>query len=514
MKNKKLLIYLVLLAVLCAVIYRANKDTDDNNTAGSDNSDINHGKSLALKYCQSCHMLPEPSLLDKENWPKALAMMAPRLGIFSHNNQAYQVYPDVDKGFYPSEPVMSSSDWQDIIDYYLTSAPSVLPSVKRAKPIKSELPFFSVITPPRSFYRKGNTASLVEFDLSVKPRRLFVNDGITNKLFLVNEKLKTTDSLDFQGTIVDIYFDGKDFIACKIGRNVMGNNLKLGTLTRLQINPQGNMQSAQQPFVETLARPVQVTSADLNRDGEKDYLVAEFGNFKGSLSWLESQGTGKYLRRDIRPVAGATKAILQDYNRDGLPDIWVLFAQGEEGIFLLTNKGNGTFDSKQVVRFPPSYGSNSFELNDFNHDGFPDILATCGDRGDGIDQLKPYHGVYIFMNNGKNAFSQEYFFPINGCIKAMARDFDKDGDFDIAAIGLYGDSGHPEEGFVYLNNKGKFNFEAYSLPSETKFRSASTMDVADLDGDGKQDIVLGHGITYPKDANEAKPLFIVLKNRF
>ena len=40
------------------------------------------------------------------------------------------------------------------------------------------------------------------------------------------------------------------------------------------------------------------------------------------------------------------------------------------------------------------------------------------------------------------------------------------------------------------------------------------MDVADLDGDGKLDILLGNGYYSSDDANKhVEPLFIVLKNK-
>src|SRR4029077_15370304 len=139
----------------------------------------------------------------------------------------------------------------------------------------------------------------------------------------------------------------------------------------------------------------------------------------------------------------------------GLPDIWALFAQGDERIILYTNKGDGRFEEKNILSFPAVYGSTYFELDDFNGDGLPDILYTCGDNADFSPVLKPYHGVYIFMNDGNNNFKQKYFFPMYGCFKAIARDFDKDGDLDIAAISFFADyNNHPEESFVYLENKG------------------------------------------------------------
>ena len=95
-----------------------------------------------------------------------------------------------------------------------------------------------------------------------------------------------------------------------------------------------------------------------------------------------------------------------------------LFAQGEEGIFLLQML-NGNFEQKEVLRFPPVYGSSSFELVDLNNDGFPDIIYTCGDNADYSRVLKPYHGVYIFLNDGKNNFTQKYFYHIDGCYKQL-----------------------------------------------------------------------------------------------
>lgn len=458
-------------------------------------------------------MLPEPSLLDKENWQTALAMMAPRLGIFYHKDQAYPIYTDIDQSFYPSQPAMGASDWQKIIDYYTIAAPSAL-EARSIKPAGKGLPFFSIIYPPGRFYRKGNTASFVKIDTSVKPHRILVNRSGSNTLFLLNDKLKVMDSLNADGPLVDIDFSKNEFVSCKIGTNLFGNNSSDGELTRIQVDKQGNMKADARPIFKNLARPVQIQAVDINGDLKKDFLICEFGNINGALFWMENKGGDEYIRHDIRALAGATQAFIQDYNNDGRPDIWAQFSQGEEGIFLFTNQGNGVFAEKQVIRFPPSYGSSSFELNDFNKDGFPDILYTCGDRGDGVNQLKPYHGVYVFMNNGKNVFAERFFFPVNGCIKAMARDFDKDGDLDIAAIGFFTDNRKPEEGFTFLQNKGDLNFEAYSLPLEAKFYKATTMDIEDLDDDGKPDIILGHGFIGTKATDDIKPLFLILKNRF
>ncbi len=207
---------------------------------------------------------------------------------------------------------------------------------------------------------------------------------------------------------------------------------------------------------------------------------------------MENLGNNNFKKHILRDFSGAIKFYIEDYNHDGLPDIWVLFAQGEEGIFIFTNKGNGNFSQEEVLRFPPSYGSSYFELADFNKDGYPDIIYTCGDNGDNSPVLKPYHGIYIFMNDKTNHFTQKFFFPIHGCYKAIARDYDGDGDLDIATISFFTDYiKQPEESFVYLKNTGNLEFQPYSFSGADMGRWL-TMDAGDIDGDGKIDLILGN----------------------
>ncbi len=518
LKGKRLILLVLFFLILALAAFMRNSTflagslSEDGSEAVVSEGEMN-GKTLAAKYCGGCHVVPDPSLLDKENWQAALAMMAPRLGIFYHKEQAYPIYTDIDQSFYPSAPVMSSSEWQSILDYYTRTAPALL-QPDLTKTVRKELPYFSIMETPDMFYRRGNTASFVKIDTLTKPHRVFVNRSGSNTLFALNEKLQLKDSLVTNGPIVNLEIFPNELLSSEIGSNLFGNNSRDGSLTKISITNQGVMKADAQPLFDRLARPVQIQSVDLNGDDQKDFLVCEFGNISGALFWMENLGNDTYVRHDIRAIAGATRAFVQDYNNDGKPDIWAQFSQGEEGVFLFTNMGYGLFAEKQVIQMPPSYGSSYFELNDFNQDGFPDILYTCGDRGDGINQLKPYHGVYIYLNDGKNQFTKKYFFPINGCIKAMARDFDKDGDLDIAAIGFFTDNRNPEEGFTFLMNNGNLNFQPYSLPLNTKFYKATTMDVADLDADGKLDIILGHGFIGTKATDSVKPLFIVLKNHF
>lgn len=502
-------------------------------------SSIRKGEALAAVYCQSCHLLPDPSLLDMRSWEKGvLPDMGPRLGIFSHGFENYPSNrrdPNVDKSFYPSQPLLNPEDWQHILDYYTATSPDSLPGQSRPLPITNGYSLFKAETP--TFRYDIPATCLVRVDTQAGAHGLLLFDLLRRNLYHFSSSLQPTDSLRMGGAVVDVDLQGQGLVACNIGI-LNPNNGKLGKGQSIHTGPDGKMQLDTAPLFDRLARPVQVTAADLNRDGRTDYLVCEFGNLTGALSWMENKGDQRFERHVLRASPGAIKAYVQDYNHDGLPDIWALFAQGDEGIVLFTNEGNGRFSQQQILRFPPMYGSSYFELADFNKDGYPDIVYTCGDNGDVSPVLKPYHGVYIFMNDGKNHFTQRYFFPINGCYKAIARDFDGDGDLDLATISFFADyKRQPEEGFVYLENQqirggarggtegnggkdatggGDFVFKPYSLP-ETRVGRWLVMDAADLDGDGRTDIILGNFSIAPgflKSAVDWKkgPPFLVLRN--
>jgi len=515
-------------------------------------SSISKGEALSVVYCQSCHQLPDPALLDTRSWEKGvLPGMGPRLGIFNHGFDRYPTSegdPNIGRGFYPSQPMLSQEDWQHILDYYVATSPDTLPAQSRQRPIKMGLPLFKAEmpggsgTPPGAggggqvpgagvgdragagwggamqwAGRKGVMTCLTKVDTSEGIHSLLIFDAGNKNLYRFSAALQQIDSMHTSGAIVDVDCGPAALLACNIGV-LNPNNGKYGKGQLIHKGSDGKLQLDTLPVFDQLARPVQFAAADFNRDGRTDYLVCEFGNLTGALSWMENKGNGRYERHVIRAVPGAIKAYVNDYNHDGLPDIWALFAQGDEGIILFTNLGNGRFSEERVLTFPPEYGSSYFELADLNKDGYQDIVYTCGDNADYSPVLKPYHGIYLYMNDGHNHFSQQYFFPINGCYKAVARDFDGDGDLDIAAISFFADYDHqPEEGFVYLENLGGLDFQPYSIP-EAKLGKWLTMDVADLDGDGRLDIVLGNfsyfsrvtraGVDFKKG-----PPFIVLRNQ-
>lgn len=117
---------------------------------GVSDTRMQKGKLLSEKYCQSCHALPDPSLLDANSWQDGvLPNMGPWLGIFKHN---FRYYPsarqdkNLDSNFYPSTPQLNAEDWQNIINYYVYAAPDSLPPQARKQMINKNL---SLLKPNR-----------------------------------------------------------------------------------------------------------------------------------------------------------------------------------------------------------------------------------------------------------------------------------------------------------------------------------------------------------------------------
>ncbi|MFD2873678.1 FG-GAP repeat domain-containing protein [Mucilaginibacter ximonensis] len=511
MRLSNKLLAVISLISFAVILIRCSGGTKTKQSGASANTeDISKGEVAAAQYCQSCHQLPAPSLLDKVTWrDHVLPVMGRYMGIKSEIERSQVVDPESDASYLPNTPQIDSTHWVQIIAYYVSKAPERLPVQKIAEPIH-QLPVFK-IQPTTQWDSIHAMASYVKIDNSVSPHRIIVADGLNNRLITLNDKGETMSASVLGGTVVNMLFQQDKITTTFIGKNLWANNFKNGFVKEIKIAAHGKITEAPQPEYYQLGRPLSTDIVDLNNDGKKDYLIAQFGKMAGRLSWVE-RPNGQIQEHVLRDKPGCLKTIIAYNSKTKSQDIWALFAQGDEGIFFYANDGKGNFTERKVLGFPPSYGSSSFDLVDFNGDGFKDIIYTCGDNGDFSQILKPYHGVYIYLNDGKDNFTQKYFYPINGCYKAIARDFDGDGDLDIAAISEFPGTVKPWQAFVYLENKGGFNFQAYTLPLDTPFSNGMTMDAGDIDGDGRIDLLLGNGYSNGNNNSQKQPLFMILKN--
>lgn len=380
---------------------------------------------------------------------------------------------------FPEKPVIDTAVWKKIQAYYLASAPEVLEVDDPV--IKTGLDDFKLIIPKYKVTPPSST--LVKF---MDDQTIFVGDALSKKLLHFDNELNFTKAGNILEGAVHMEEDDESYWILSMGSFSPSDHAS-GMLINL---PKRESKRAR-IIADQLRRPVHAAYGDLNDDGYTDIVISEFAKWTGRLSILYGKENNEFGYEILHNQTGAIKSFIKDFNRDGRPDIMTLFAQGKEGISIFYNQGDGTYRREEVISFPSFWGSTSFELFDLENDGDWDILYTAGDNGDYIPVLKPYHGVYIYQNNGDDAFKQVFFHHMNGANGAKIKDFDLDGDLDIAAISFFPDyNNKAKESFIYLKNAGDLNFEAQTFDNNSRGRWI-VMDAKDKDKDGDIDLILG-----------------------
>ena len=466
------------------------------------------GEKLAQQYCSTCHSLVAPDALDKETWRKhALPAMAPKLGLEVWQQTHY---------YHPPNATISQENWAKLVAYYEKLAPEKPIKATPPTPLVNDWSIFKLVK-PAEIKTEIATTTMVAIDSA--NGQIYTSKETNPGLYQWSATLKPSliRTLPSPAVQVDFVNNGtshRAMLTC-IG-TMLAVDKPLGEL--LEIGLDKSTTSAPVTIASQLPRPIQSTAGDFNKDGLMDWIVCGFGHNAGGLYWLKQRADHQFEKVVIKDVPGATQVITGDFNHDGWLDFMALFAHADEGVWLFTNDQQGGFTDRNLLRFPPVYGSTSFQLVDFNKDGRLDILYTCGDNSDYSRVLKPFHGIYLFTNQGNNRYKQTYFYPINGCTKAVAADFDQDGDLDIATIAFFGDlKNNPAETFIYFEQKKSLTFTPHAVPVHAYGRWIC-MDVQDYDHDGDLDIALGNysqgflnEVGFTPNWNGYMPL-IVLKN--
>ncbi|MEJ1242359.1 VCBS repeat-containing protein [Chryseolinea sp. T2] len=433
----------------------------------------------ARQYCSSCHTFPDAKLLPRETWETSvMPQMSFRMG------RDISQLPTLSKAdqaevlrILPAQSMVSEEQWQAIQRYYQKNAPESM-AVSDDGRIDQTLDLF---TPEK--YRVG-AFPLHTFTSPAKDDSSYLVGSRLSKLYRLNTQFSPTDSFSLESPPSMILNENDNQLTVLLMGIMDPNDQAKGKLIHL------NMQNGEKStMIDSLKRPVHVTSADLDGDGLSDYVICSFGNYTGNLTAFRNRGNGTFERRVLVNLPGARKTIIRDFDNNGMPDIMALMSQGDERLILLLNQGRLEFRQTTLLTFPPVYGSSYFDLVDFNGDGNDDILYTNGDNADYSMVLKPYHGVRIYLNNGKNEFKESWFYNMHGASEAVADDFDKDGDVDIAAVSFFPQfDKSPEQGFIYFENT-KNGYVPHTTPLAREGRWLR-ISAEDVDSDGDKDILL------------------------
>jgi hypothetical protein len=460
-----------------------SKNTTTDNGLQLTGDTINDGQQLAAKYCTSCHKLVPVNALTNDVWKyHTLPDMAKYVGISTYGKDYFKRDS--------SNTGLSIKDWQTLVAYYQKAAPQTLDQQKRPDSLINDWAGFALKLPA------GNADIQTAFTtmVAVDPlgHKLYSSDINTEKLYSWDAQLKPSVMATLPSGAVNMTFvkgaDGKyDGVLSCVGR-LEPVDYPNGRVVKVNLSGKPAVTD-----IETdMSRAVDAQPGDFNKDGLIDYVICAQGDIKGYLLWMKQNADHTYTRNVIKAVPGAVQTVVGDFNNDGWPDVMALFGSCNEGLFMFLNNHKGGFTEKMLLQFPPVNGSSSFQLADINHDGKPDLIYTCGYNYRDSRILKPYHGLYIFTNTGDWNFKQSFFYPINGCTKAIAADFDGDGDLDIATSAYFADlQTQPAESFIYFEQDKAMHFKPHAVPV-SKYGRWFSMNVGDFNGDGKPDIVLGN----------------------
>ena len=250
-----------------------------------------------------------------------------------------------------------------------------------------------------------------------------------------------------------------------------------------------NAEIAPKVDLTTLGGPEDIRVSDLDGDGIPDMIVANYT--AGSISVFRNTSVigninvANFMRKDFTSGTGATFISVADLDNDGKQDV-IVANQGENTLSIFKNistSGNISFNSPVKIATPAT--PIGIGIGDFDKNGWLDIATA--NHGNGT--------VSIFTNKGIfNAISTNNFNPRFGLITGLnpitidVADMDGDSKSDIV-VGNYGSNSIS----IFKNNYISGALATSSFSTKLDFNAGNKpgyVKLGDMDGDSKLDVVV------------------------
>lgn len=463
-----------------------------------DPASVPDGAEMVATHCQRCHMLGDPAVLTQQLWVNAVL---PEMGCYMglhHQIPPYARFREKGRnadeqavldqaGLYPAQPLIVQADWDQIVTYYLENAPRTLVNEARTPlPLVPREHYSARFIGPAN--RRPQT-TLIKIDEA--RQQLYTSDDAEQRFTVRTFAGETVAERPSTGTFVDVQRSGGELKMLEIGVLIPSDESK-GRFWALD----GGANSIRPLASPALKRPVDFEWVDLDGDGADEVVVAEYGNKTGQLAIYKQKADGNWGRKVLNSRSGNRIVKARDMNADGFPDLVVLRAQESEDVLIYYNLGGLNFRESTVIKNPSYWGSNDLEVADLDGDGALDLALANGDNADSTQVLKDFHSITLYQNKGDGSFRQVQTIPFHGAYGVRASDLDHDGDLDLVAFSAFPDFENDPTSLIRLENDGVGNFSASAYPESARSRWM-VMDVADADGDGDDDIVLGAHLPGP-----------------
>lgn len=231
-----------------------------------------------------------------------------------------------------------------------------------------------------------------------------------------------------------------------------------------------------------------VVISDLDGDGKPDLAITNFGS--ENVSVLRNIGTGNNLA--FAPAVNYTvgsqpRAIaVSDIDGDGKPDLAVVNYNSHH-ISVLRNTGSvGNISFASAVNFPVLYTPISIAIGDLNGDGKPD-LAIAKNNGNKITILQNTGSTGNLAFSGEVEYIVGTEYPNDSKPYSIAMgDLDGDGKSDLVIANFNTGT------IAILQNTSSGGNISFVRKNDVSVGSGPvTVTIADFDGDGRPDIAAG-----------------------
>jgi hypothetical protein len=229
----------------------------------------------------------------------------------------------------------------------------------------------------------------------------------------------------------------------------------------------------------------EVAVADFNLDGRPDVAIASTGGYSGQpggVSVRLGAGDGSLLSEATLRAGRYTSVASGDFNGDGRPDL-VATNSGSNDVTVFQGLGDGTF--RELPSLVAAELPSAVLSDDFDHDGFQDlvVLAGCGDGDCSVSR------IILFAGRGDGSFwVRDRFQTFPGGFFLSRGDLNADSRNDIVVLGFRSLQ-------VFLADQhGTFDHQPVFSSYGVRVYGA---DIADLTGDGENDIVLPAAVILP-----------------